>query len=259
MTKRDDFGGYGARARQFDAGSDSHSPWVWDELAERLKMHRTKARVLDVGCGTGISTRQGRRSGYPLIQGIDPDERMLTIAQEHGDIPYYCAPTSKMPFPNESFDAVVAIWSFNYFCDDLAAIKELQRVMRDGAVLMTVTWPLGELGVKRNKLIRRFTGERKQYPKGLPIAYQSYKKKLWECDFGHAETIEKDVAIEYTVDEAFAYMLKAPSLARVPKRDLGKVYRALYELCIRESKKGIVRRDIHVIVDITTWEIPGGL
>jgi ubiquinone/menaquinone biosynthesis C-methylase UbiE len=41
-------------------------------------------QILDVGCGTGISTRQLKRYGFRAI-GSDKGAEMIQIAKEYGD------------------------------------------------------------------------------------------------------------------------------------------------------------------------------
>jgi len=72
---------------------------------------------LDVGCGTGIITRQlaVRRAS---LTGTDIDSRMLEQAKQHlgKQIDYLVAPTEKLPLPDTSFDAVTAFSAFSLVC-----------------------------------------------------------------------------------------------------------------------------------------------
>src|SRR6266851_485557 len=158
MTNPTDFGGYGHIARQFDDREGQyHSPWVFEWLIENLSPHKGSAHVLEVGCGTGNFTRHLGATGIGTVWGVDPDPRMIAIAEESEDpIRYHCAPTNHMPFHTGQFDGVVAHYSFEHFCHDQASIDEVKRVMRPGGVFMTVTWPMSELSLRRGKTIRPF-------------------------------------------------------------------------------------------------------
>ena len=46
------------------------------------------SKVLDVGCGTGISTRQ--LATYFDVVGCDIDEKMIEVAQTYDNIKYNC-------------------------------------------------------------------------------------------------------------------------------------------------------------------------
>jgi len=70
---------FGADARNYD---QARPPYPAD-LVERITGGRSGLRVLDVGCGTGIASRQFQAAGC-IVLGIDPDARMAAYAREHG-------------------------------------------------------------------------------------------------------------------------------------------------------------------------------
>ena len=94
--------------------------------------------VLDIGCGTGISTRQMAESGATVI-GADIDQRMLEAAMAHseGNVAYVLSAADKLPFRDHSFDAVTAFQALHWF-SDRKSLKELKRVLRMGGVLAVV-------------------------------------------------------------------------------------------------------------------------
>ena len=56
-----------------------------DEVYPYIKfLLKTKSiKTLDLGCGTGISTRELQQHGFNVI-GLDKDESMIAVAEEHG-------------------------------------------------------------------------------------------------------------------------------------------------------------------------------
>ncbi|HBO35654.1 MAG TPA: hypothetical protein DD633_03625 [Sphaerochaeta sp.] len=70
-----------------------------------------KASILDVGCGTGYFTRRFAEDQDGRVVGMDPDERMIAFAGEHAyaSDTYVVAAGESIPFPDGSFDYVVAI------------------------------------------------------------------------------------------------------------------------------------------------------
>jgi len=249
---RSAYGGYGAVARDFNSDSDYHSPWVWQWLQESLALPADTARILDIGCGTGYSTRQMKKHGFQRVLGVDPDERMLAIAREYHDIEYHLALTSALPFASAAFEAATAHWSFNYFCDDERAVGELKRVLKSGGIFMTVTWPLSRLAEKRGALLRQIIGQGE--PETLPgyqRADRSYAPLLRSYGFRHVQTRTGSVVVTYTVEEAYRYMRRSGYLSRVPQEKLEEAYNALRELCEREQDENAkLYREINVVADI---------
>jgi ubiquinone/menaquinone biosynthesis C-methylase UbiE len=95
-----------------------------------LKEHKA-SYILDVGCGTGISTRQLIGNGFS-ISGCDADERMIQVAkgiQNNRHIKYYQNHVDNLPFANTSFDAVTSFSSFHWF-NTKKMMNEIKRVLK---------------------------------------------------------------------------------------------------------------------------------
>lgn len=86
------------------------------------------ARVLDLGCGTGISARLFASRGYHVV-AIDPSEAMLEKARAHGgNVVYALGRAEATGQPDASFDLAYAAQAFHWFDVD-ATMKELRRVL----------------------------------------------------------------------------------------------------------------------------------
>jgi ubiquinone/menaquinone biosynthesis C-methylase UbiE len=101
-------------------------------------------RVLDVGCGTGVVTRDiARRIGRGgLAVGLDPSPALLAVARELADeagigdrVEFREGSALRLPFPDRSFDAVVCVTVLSHVPEGEAAIPELVRVLRSGGRL----------------------------------------------------------------------------------------------------------------------------
>src|SRR5688572_476862 len=87
------------------------------------------ALVLDIGCGTGIATRQLRDRGVRVI-GSDIDAGMIEEAEKTSPkISYVVAPAHQLPFENNHFDAVTAFSAFHWFRDK-KSLSEIKRVLK---------------------------------------------------------------------------------------------------------------------------------
>jgi len=97
-------------------------------------------RVLDVGCGSGERMRRLEPAGWECI-GIDASEPAVTSGVEKG-LDIRRAEATALPFPDESFDAVLMSHSIEHCQDPRRAVQEAARVLKRGGSL-TVTTPNG--------------------------------------------------------------------------------------------------------------------
>jgi ubiquinone biosynthesis O-methyltransferase len=114
--------------------------WILDLLGE-LK----GARVLDAGCGDGkLACVMASRGAE--VTGIDSDPAMLAAARSRAEkarieARFLEGRIERLPVPDASFDAVMAITVLCFVPDAAAALREMARVLRPGGRLV-----IGELG-----------------------------------------------------------------------------------------------------------------
>lgn len=99
------------------------------------------ARVLDVGCGTGILTRLLAGRGAEVV-GIDPNPDMLATARAASRLDYRLGTGEETGQPSASFDAVTCAQAFHWFQAE-RALPELARVLVPGGRL-ALLWNLRE-------------------------------------------------------------------------------------------------------------------
>ncbi|MDM0050578.1 class I SAM-dependent methyltransferase [Variovorax sp. J22R115] len=96
-------------------------------------------RVLDVACGTGALTVAVAERVSPggAALGLDSNPEMLAVAQrKHPDIEWHRGCAESLPFADAEFDAVVSQFGLMFFDDRVAALREMQRVLRPGGRLV---------------------------------------------------------------------------------------------------------------------------
>jgi ubiquinone/menaquinone biosynthesis C-methylase UbiE len=107
---------------------------------------QASARVLEVACGTGISTEHLWRqlpSGTRIF-ATDISPAMLDYAIERrGELPgvsFHQAPADALSFDEAHFDALVCQFGIMFFDDKPAALAEFARVLRPGGLLAFSVW-----------------------------------------------------------------------------------------------------------------------
>jgi SAM-dependent methyltransferase len=129
-------------ADQYDAVAEPHLRRLMD--AARIA---AGDRVLDIGCGTGESTRRAARetaSGSAL--GVDLSGRMLTRAEERGraegltNVAFLQADVQVHRFDERTFDVVISRFGAMFFNEPVAAFRNIAKAMRPGGGLALLTW-----------------------------------------------------------------------------------------------------------------------
>jgi SAM-dependent methyltransferase len=104
-------------------------------------------RVLDVGCGTGRSTRDAAQlaaDGHVL--GVDLSSRMLEEARRRSraagvtNIDFLQADAQVHPFDAESFDVVISAFGGMFFADRVAAFRNIGMALPTGGRLAQLAW-----------------------------------------------------------------------------------------------------------------------
>lgn len=109
---------------------DRARPRYPSELIERIVAELPPgARVLDVGCGTGIEARQLAEAGC-IVLGVDPDERMAAFARQTG-VDVEVSTFEDWDACDREFDAVVAGQSWHWV-EPLAGAEKAADVLRSG-------------------------------------------------------------------------------------------------------------------------------
>lgn len=117
-------------------------------IKEKLTIN-SDDKLLDVGCGTGLTTRPWQCKRY----GIDPSEKLLEKAkQKDPEGTYKLAPAEKIPFEDGFFDIVISITAIQNFQDIEKGLKEIKRVGKDNFILSFL-----KKSQKKDKIIELIT------------------------------------------------------------------------------------------------------
>jgi SAM-dependent methyltransferase len=109
---------------------------VLDQLIARLALP-PGARILDAGCGSGRNMLELARLG--AVTGVELSGTSVGLARARGAGEVLQGSVLQMPFQGESFDLAVCLDVIEHLDDDLAALRELRRVVAPaGWLLVTV-------------------------------------------------------------------------------------------------------------------------
>ncbi len=128
------------------AGYAQSRPPVHERILERafprLGLLTPVARALDVGCGSGVSTRALR--GFAIERlGIEPVAAMVEwCAAVDPDARFTVSPAESLPVPDQSMDLVTAAGSLNYV-DLHRFFPEANRVLAPGGRLLVYDFSTG--------------------------------------------------------------------------------------------------------------------
>lgn len=118
-------------------------------------------RVLDIGCGTGQTTRDAARSaGAGTALGVDLSARMVAYARElatHEGVAnaaFEQADAQVQPFTPESFDVAISRTGAMFFGNPVVALTNVARALRPDGRLVLLTWQ----ALPANEWIRELSG-----------------------------------------------------------------------------------------------------
>lgn len=105
-------------------------------------LERKPNRIVDLGCGTGLSTLAWIGKCDNII-GIDPNEEMLSIArQKSKNISFIKAYSDNTALPDNSADIVICSQSFHRM-NPMDTLKEVNRILKPSGIFATLDcdWP----------------------------------------------------------------------------------------------------------------------
>lgn len=196
MSLRDAWEQEAERWARWARTPDHDSYWHFNRAAFLAVVPPPGERTLDLGCGEGRVARDLAAGGHSVV-AVDASPALVQLAAEvdpEGE--YVVADAVALPFPDASFDLVVAFNSLMDLDDMPAGVREAARVLRpDGRFCISVTHPVNDAGAFTNETADApfvITGSyfgRERFQEtlerdGLRVTFNSWAHPLE--DYGHA-------------------------------------------------------------------------
>jgi ubiquinone/menaquinone biosynthesis C-methylase UbiE len=189
-------------------------------MAEAFPPHRPGPRLLvDVGAGTGISTRWLRRALPPPYEvvGVDPNVEMLEEAVGVADIRYVTGSAEAVPLAAGSGALVLAAQAVQWF-DRAAFFAEAARVLAPGGVLAVLQ---NNRAWWRSAYLDAYEGFLEENSPGYSRFYRSFDVAA-EIEasgrFGAVEIAQEEWVREMSVDEFVGMALSSTKMNAVVRR-----------------------------------------
>lgn len=204
-------------ADRYDRASRRH----WDRLLDASLVSEADA-VLDVGCGTGRSSRDvARIATRGSVVGVDLSALMLKLARERAaaegliNVTFVQADAQVHPVGEATLDLVISNFGAMFFGDPVAAFSNVGRGLRSGGRLAMLGWR--ELG--RNEWLtelRAALAMGRDLPEPPPEAPTPFsladparvRRILGDAGFGNVafDPIDEPIDFGDDADDAFSFV-----------------------------------------------------
>ena len=226
--------------------------------------------VLDIGCGTGLTTREAGRAAAPgRVVGIDVSARMLERARELTaverleNVSYELGDAQVSRFDRERFDVALSRFGTMFFSDPVAAFANIASALRPQGRLVLLVWQHRELNEWALAIDTALgaAAERPPPPGADPFSLgdAGTTKEMLELAGFQAvgfDEIREPVLYGHDIDAALEFVCgfqaTSSALAGMSRDDAA---RAVYRL--RETLEGHYRDAVGVAFDARSWLVTG--
>ena len=237
-------GDFGNLAKDYEIGRQGYPQQVMAEV-ERYIGRDTKC-ILDVGCGTGQSTRLLTKTGCSVI-GVDTDALCLGIAQARGgsNLEYQLASAENLPFSDAMFGAVTAFGSFHWWYRFAGALDSVLRVLRENGHFIVVNKDeVGSFGKEMRKIVSKYcAGSLADAKRGYdPVKFLSADCRL------HVTTTQLPHEEVFTLPQLVAQIRSMSSWNAIPQARRNEATKAVVDHFSPHLRDGLYTRPLLIRV-----------
>lgn len=234
---------FGRYASQYSEGRETYPDSFFKELAVRISKPEF---IVDLGCGTGIATRQLKEQ-FPnaKVSGLDIDSDMLKEAEkvtpEKLSIDYQpCDVTKSLPLKDNSVDMITICTAYHWMSktdeDKQKTLSEISRVLKPGGVVAIVEGnPFGDnslmtkkLKELNDKISEMYIKNKALHPK-RDVSNYNPETDLTKYGFKKIEKKIFSAKIKSTVSKDISRIQSRSQWNEIPKEDQPKALKFLTE------------------------------
>jgi SAM-dependent methyltransferase len=101
---------------------------ILEARIQRLLGRKKEARILNAGVATGATTEM--LSKYGIVTSLEYDSDCCDFLRTRLGMEVTCGSLTNLPYEDDSFDLVCAFDVIEHIEDDLAALREIRRVLK---------------------------------------------------------------------------------------------------------------------------------
>lgn len=194
-------------AAQFDYDAELR---LHNELLRAAAEVRPGDRVLDIGCGTGQTTREAAAVATTVL-GVDISAQMLERARRLGEpdqsnITYLVAGAQTHSFPESYFDLAISRFGVMFFADPVVAFTNIASALRPGARICFMVWQRYELNEWATAISEAIGAPRSGGPDPFVLADPvATERILAESGFVDVTFSDVEQPVFYGADSAAAF------------------------------------------------------
>jgi ubiquinone/menaquinone biosynthesis C-methylase UbiE len=234
------YGNFGNLSKQYAEARQGFPQEVINWFRTLVK--NQDARILDLGCGTGISTRQIAEGGRVVV-GCDVDERMIAEARKSsGGLEYLVGRAENLPFNNAEFDAVTAFSAFHWF-PNKKALSEVKRVLKSGKIFFVVNKnDAGDFKKGYKEIVRSIIRQ------DLPAVKDGYEPEKLLAERGFTDIKIKNFGTSeyFNFNQAIQYLQSINIWNLVPGNLKPKVLKLVEDYCRQRLIDGKIERKLNI-------------
>jgi SAM-dependent methyltransferase len=107
-----------------------------DIISKLIQNQPQSARILDIGCASGMLIKKLQSDGFKDVSGVDISADAIKQCKQRGLNHCEVMDASKLAFNDGTFDILIASDILEHTKDDTKTLKEWKRVLKPGGFLL---------------------------------------------------------------------------------------------------------------------------
>ena len=243
LTTSPPTGNFGNLAQAYASGRMGIPNFIIDILWSMSPISNPK--ILDLGCGTGIPTRQLAQSGFE-ISATDIDAQMISRAEKvsAANIKYYVAPSNQLPFAEHSFDIATIFSAFHWFANK-ESLTEIKRVLKTGGLIFILNKnDVGDYWSGHRLIMEKYTS------KNITKVKKDYAPLTLLNEEGFSNTETKDFVYSewYSLDQMLNFLQSISIWNQIPPKYKSAALSELKTYCSDRMINNQIERSLKVTI-----------